>query len=668
MPDPARFDPARAMKRQRVLADFGEFALGSEDLDHVLTEACRLVADALGTDRAKILERETPELAIPARESQQLQEQGPSLLVRAGVGWGPGIVGTLRLPGVPGFLGARSPEPLAIRAGRETGVEIPEATIPEAMIPEVMRAAGVVALASVPIRMPGGDIYGLLQVDATEPRDFDREDTEFLRTYAAILGPVIDRLRKASTLRFTEERFRLVVENARDYAIFTTDPADRITDWYAGAQAVYGWTAEEAIGQPAALVFTPEDRAAQVDAREIEAARREGSVPNVRWHLRKDGTRVFIDGTTTTLRAADGTLRGFLKIGQDVTERREAEEARRESEARLTQFGEASSDVLWMRDAVTFQWMYLTLAFETIYGLDRATALAGDNMTSWIALILPEDREGAVASLRRVRAGEHVTFEYRVRRPSDGQIRWVRDTDFPMRDAAGTVRWIGGIGRDISEEKATAEHMSVLVAELQHRTRNLMGLVRATADKTLRNSTDLADFEARYTTRLAALARVQGMLSRLGEGERITFDALIRSEVSALDGDAGKVLLRGPPGVALRSSTLQIFALALHELATNAVKHGAFAQPRGRLEIRWRMETAEPGGEPWLHVDWRERGVRMGAGEGARPSGAGRELIERALPYQLGARTTYAMEADGVHCTIALPVSGHMRTGRTDNA
>ncbi|MBR7559588.1 hypothetical protein KC218_23860, partial [Mycobacterium tuberculosis] len=73
---------------------------------------------------AKILERETPELAIPARESQELQEQGPSLLVRAGVGWGPGIVGTLRLPGVPGFLGARSPEPLA---GRETGVEIPEA-------------------------------------------------------------------------------------------------------------------------------------------------------------------------------------------------------------------------------------------------------------------------------------------------------------------------------------------------------------------------------------------------------------------------------------------------------------------------------------------------------------------------------------------------------------
>lgn len=136
------------------------------------------------------------------------------------------------------------------------------------------------------------------------------------------------------------------------------------------------------------------------------------------------------------------------------------------------------------------------------------------------------------------------------------------------------------------------------------------------------------------------------------------------------------VALRGPPGVALRSSILQIFALALHELATNALKYGAQAQRR--LEIRWHvrpgslepgalepgsLKPASPGGEPWLQVDWRERGVRMAAGEGAPASGAGRELIEQALPYQLGAGTTYAIHADGVHCSIALPVSGRMMTG-----
>ena len=349
-------------------------------------------------------------------------------------------------------------------------------------------------------------------------------------------------------------------------------------------------------------------------------------------------------------------------------ERARAEAALRESEARLSQFGEASSDVLWMRDAGTFQWTYLTPAFETIYGLDRTAALSGDNMVGWADLIVPEDRERAVENLQRVRMGERVSFEYRIRRPTDGEIRWLRDTDFPMRDASGRVFSIGGVGRDITEEKDTAAHMSVLVDELQHRTRNLMGVVRATSDKTLRHSADLPDFKARFGTRLAALSRVQGLLSRLAEGERITFDELIRSEVAALDGEGTRIALHGPSGVALRSSTVQTFALAVHELATNAVKYGALAQSQAKLEIRWYVVNAEPDGGPWLHVDWRERDVRMPVNAGTPKSGSGRELIERALPYQLGARTSYVMETDGIHCTIALPVSGGTISGRRADA
>src|SRR3712207_2452929 len=98
-------------------------------------------------------------------------------------------------------------------------------------LPAFLEEAGVVALVNVPIFLPGGRPYGLLQVDATEPREFGPEDMEFLRTYATILGPVIDRLYKARRLHTTEERFRLVVENARDYAILVSDAEDRITDW-----------------------------------------------------------------------------------------------------------------------------------------------------------------------------------------------------------------------------------------------------------------------------------------------------------------------------------------------------------------------------------------------------------------------------------------------------
>ncbi|MGI4794661.1 MAG: PAS domain S-box protein [Janthinobacterium lividum] len=310
---------AHIMGRLQVLADFGDFTLHSDNLDDILTEACRLVADALGTSRAKILE---------------IQEKGQSLLVRAGVGWGPGIVGHTRLP-----MAERSSETFAIKAG-EPVISQDISKEDRFELPPFLKEAGVVALANVPIFLPGRRAFGLLQVDAGEPRTFGPEDTQFLRTYATVLGPVIDRLLQVRDLRESQERFRLTVEAALDYAIFVADPQDRITDWLPGAEAVFGWTAAEAVGQPSAIIFTPEDRESGQDRKEAEMACAEGTAPNVRWHIRKDGLRVFIEGSTRALRDADGRLTGFLKIGQDVTGRRAAEERLHEGEAALRRLNE----------------------------------------------------------------------------------------------------------------------------------------------------------------------------------------------------------------------------------------------------------------------------------------------------------------------------------------
>src|SRR5262249_20199791 len=121
-----------------------------------------------------------------------------------------------------------------------------------------------------------------------------------------------------------------------------------------------------------------------------------------------------------------------------------------------------------------------------------------------------------------------------------------------------------------------------------------------------------------------------------------------------------RVTLDGPKGVPLRSGTVQTLALVLHELVSNAVRHGALHQPDGRLAIRWRHHISEQNGKPWLHLDWKESGVRMPARAAARTGNVnGRDLIERALPYQFGARTTFALEGDGLHCTISLRASEH---------
>ena len=283
----------------------------------------------------------------------------------------------------------------------------------------------------------------------------------------------------------------------------------------------------------------------------------------------------------------------------------------------------------------------------------------------WLDAIHPDDLPETRAAFERAFAtGESLERQHRLHKANDG-YRWHLVRHVPVRDAQGVItRWFGA-AVDIHESKLaeqalqeSADRQQVLVGELQHRTRNLMGVVRAMADRTIATSDNLPDFRTRFRDRLEALARVQGLLSRLEEHDRVTFDELIRTELAALHGESDKVTLEGPEGVRLRSSMVQTLAMALHELATNAVKYGALKQPDGHLTICWTLGSPDARGRPWLSIDWRESGVAMPPVEAApQGSGQGRELIEQALPYQLGAKTSFAFEEDGVHCTISLPVS-----------
>ncbi|WP_210529791.1 PAS domain S-box protein [Rubellimicrobium arenae] len=499
----------------------------------------------------------------------------------------------------------------------------------------------------------------------------DPEDASSPRV-AVLFEDVTERRTAEDRLRASEERFRAIVQTAADHAIFTTDAAGRIETWPAGAQEVFGWSAEEAVGQPVGMTFTPEDREAGQPAKERQEARENGHAPDVRWHQRKDGSRVFIEGMTRPLTGPDGRVTGFLKVGQDVTERRATEEALRSSEARFRQFGEASADVLWIRDAESLAFEYVSPAFEEIYGTKLEDILGGNHVRRWADLILPEDRDKALEALRQVREGEHVLHAFRILRP-DGQVCWIRDTDFPLLDEAGRVQRIAGIGHDATAEVELQDRLRVLVAELQHRSRNLVGVVKGVTEKTFATAETLDDFRARFRPRLDALARVNGLLSRLEDGDRITFDQLLQTELQAHgiadgDGHGQQISLRGPKGIRLRSATVQTFALALHELATNALKYGALSKPEGHLEVKWSLVPGQET-EQRLRVDWRESGVPVLHPDGApneaaingqpqrRRQGYGRELIERALPYQLKAQTTYELTPDGVRCTIIVPVS-----------
>lgn len=216
-------------------------------------------------------------------------------------------------------------------------------------------------------------------------------------------------------------------------------------------------------------------------------------------------------------------------------------------------------------------------------------------------------------------------------------------------------------------DKRNADRMEVLAGELQHRTRNLLAMVQSIANRTLEGSGSVDEFAAKFRARLAALARVQGLLSRLPEGDNITFDELLRAELAAhapLDEGETCVTLEGSADVRLHSSTIQVLALALHELTTNAVKYGALSQRDAHLVVRWHVASADDSEQQKLWVDWRESGVVMPETGTMPETGYGRELIEHALPYQLGAGTSYKLDADGVHCTLCLPIKSYRSTSR----
>lgn len=213
---------------------------------------------------------------------------------------------------------------------------------------------------------------------------------------------------------------------------------------------------------------------------------------------------------------------------------------------------------------------------------------------------------------------------------------------------------VGAMRRAMTRQRAAEAHLQLLVAELQHRTRNQLAVVRTIADQTLRSSDSLATFGARFSSRLAALGRVQSLLSR--GNDSIDLGELVRSELVALNAepDGDRIRLAGPP-LLLAPQAVQVMALALHELATNAVKHGALAQDDGRLSVTWTV--TEPHGEVTAVIDWVESGVVLAGGTSPRGSGFGRQLIERALPYDLGATTKLEFTPDGVRCRIELPLA-----------
>ena len=198
------------------------------------------------------------------------------------------------------------------------------------------RRLGIRSLVSVPVTRHGV-VIGVLKVQSSEPDAFSSRDVLMAQMLAGLVASAFGDAAEAETrraLREAESRYKAVFDSAVDFAIVTADADGIITDWNSGAEQIMGWGRDEVRGRPFDTFFVPEDVEAHVAGREMDVALDRGSARDERWHERRGGQRFWALGRMMTLRHEDGSLRGFLKILQDRTPQRRAEEALRFSENR----------------------------------------------------------------------------------------------------------------------------------------------------------------------------------------------------------------------------------------------------------------------------------------------------------------------------------------------
>lgn len=198
--------------------------------------------------------------------------------------------------------------------------------------------------------------------------------------------------------------------------------------------------------------------------------------------------------------------------------------------------------------------------------------------------------------------------------------------------------------RDVTERRKHERRQRAFMGEMQHRVKNILSNVQSLANQTRMRSSDLDQFLARFLPRLDALSRAQDLLLNSPENAVAICD-MIDAELKAVGAERGRSYTATGPHAQLRSSDAQAFAMAVHELATNAGKYGALSVDGGHIDIKWRLE-----GETELHFRWRELGVEIADPESRR--GFGTEMIERTLPHMLGGTADLTLHPDGAECRI----------------
>ncbi|OAI41435.1 hypothetical protein AYO40_03225 [Planctomycetaceae bacterium SCGC AG-212-D15] len=283
-----------------------------------------------------------------------------------------------------------------------------------------------------------------------------------LRGFLKITRDLTERKHAEAKLRLSEERFRLMVESVQDYALFMLDPEGHVVTWNTGAQRLMGYAAEDIIGQHFSRFIPPEDVATGKPARELEVAASTGRYEEEGWRVRQDGSRFWANVVLTAMRDEAGVLRGFAKVNRDLTQRKEAEEALRQSEERFRLLVEGTKDyAIFLLDPQghVSSWNPGAQRFKGW----KAEEIIGQHFSKFY----PQealDRGWPAHELKvAAQVGRFEDEGWRLRK--DGSQFWANVIITALKDDQGNLLGFSKITRDLTQRKQAEEDARRLAAE-----------------------------------------------------------------------------------------------------------------------------------------------------------------------------------------------------------
>ena len=319
----------------------------------------------------------------------------------------------------------------------------------------------------------------------------------------------------------------------------------------------------------------------------------------------------------------------------------------RESEMRYRGAVVTGRIAAWETDMVTRTRIWTKEGME-LFGLDLPNGrgqVGGDQDEFWRSLH-PEDKHMMAEFHRTADRQDSYPAEYRIVRP-DGSMMWVAGRGRVIaRGEDGKAQRIANIVMDITERKKAEEHIQLLMREVSHRSKNLLAVVQAIAGQTSRTSDTLEDFDTKFGQRLRGLAASHDLLVH-EDWRGATLSDLITQQLAPFAEVGARLAIAGPH-VMLKAEAAQPIGLALHELATNAMKYGAWSVPSGRVEVS--LSPAESGA---VQLSWLEsNGPQVTVPD---KKGFGHVVIENMITQSVGGEVTLDYRQAGLSWTLTIP-------------